>query len=228
MNRPESNSRRARLDEATSRRLAKLRTAPLDTSHFRNAVEIHIPRQRAQSRRLKLTWLKPMRAVAASLLVLGLIAALVIHASAGPVLATAGRLARVHDEVLRRAGDHVTPVDSISAANAMLAAKSPGLPAVPEIPQHHVISCCVHEMGRKKLACVAIQVDGIMISMAVADAADVKIPACEAKTIDGVAYHVQSHEGINMVMTERNGRWVCIMGKVPTNLLAKLASALRF
>ena len=227
MNTPESNPRRVRLDEATSGRLAKLRTAPVDTSQFLKAVEAQIPRRQAQSRSLKL-WLSPMRAVAASLLVFGLIIALVIHSSGGPVLASAESLARIHDEVLHRAGSHVTPVDSISAANAALAAKCPGLPPVPELAKSPVMSCCVHELGRKKIACVAIQVDSVPVSMAVADAADVKMPPCETVTIGGVAYHVQSHEGINMVMTERDGRWVCLMGKVPVNRLAELAITLRF
>lgn len=200
----------------------------METAQFLIAVEAQIPRRETQSRSLKLTWLKPMRAVAASLLVLGLIAVFAIHSAGGPVLASADTLARIHEEVLHRDGSHVTPVDSIPAANAALAGKCPGLPAVPELPQDHVMSCCVHEMGRKKLACVAIQVDGVTVSMAVAEAADVKLPPCEAVTIGDVSYHVQSHEGINMVMTERSGRWVCLMGKVPVNRLAELASTLKF
>jgi hypothetical protein len=228
MNTPESNPRRARLDEATSRRLAKLRTAPVDTSQLLKAVEAEIPHRQARSRSLKLTRLKPMRAVAASLLVFGLIVALIIHSSGGPVLASADTLARIHGEVLHRAGSHATSIDSISAANAVLAGKCPGLPAVPELPKYHVMSCCVHEMGRKKVACVAIQVDAVTVSMAVAEAADVKLPPYEVATIGGVAYQVQSHDGINMVMTERDGRWVCLMGKLPVNRLTELASSLRF
>ena len=144
------------------------------------------------------------------------------------MLASADRLARIHDEVLHRAGSHVTIVDSVRAANAALGHKCPGLPAVPELPKDHVMSCCVHDLGHKKLACVAIDVDGVPVSLAVADAADVKMPPCEALMIGGVAYHVQSQDGINMVMTERSGRWVCLMGKVPVNRLAELAKSLQF
>ena len=50
-------------------------------------------------------------------------------------------------------------------------------------------------------------------------------PRQAALMIEGVAYHVQSHERINMVMTERGGRWVCLMGKVPVDRLAELALA---
>src|SRR5947207_1178152 len=137
-NTPESNPRRERLERATSRRLAKLRSVPMDTSQLFKMVEAQVPRLQTQSRGLKLTWLKPMRAIAASVLVFGLIIALVIHSSGGPVLASADRLARIHDEVLHRAGSHVTIVDSVRAANAALGHKCPGLPAVPELPKDHV------------------------------------------------------------------------------------------
>jgi hypothetical protein len=228
MNSPDPNARQARLDEATSRRIAKLRSMPLDTSRLAQAIKAEIPRPQSQSRILRLTWLRPLRAVAASLLVFALIMALVISSSGGPVLASAETLARIHQEVLDQGGEHVMQVDSISAANAALAGACPGLPSVPELGKDHVMSCCVHMIGRKKMACVAMQVDGVTVSVAVADAADVKMPTCEALMIQGIPYHVQSQDGINMVMTERGGRWVCLMGKVPVNRLADLASTLRF
>ena len=40
---------------------------------------------------------------------------------------------------------------------------------------------------------------------------------------DGVTYHVQSFNSLNMVMTERNGRWICLIGRVPTERLMELA-----
>lgn len=225
---PESNERQTRLDEATSRRLAKLRTVPMNTSGLLRAVEAAIPRPKAQSRRLVLTWLKSRPGLAASLLLTGLIIALVIHSSAGPVLASADNLARIHEEVLHAHGSDHTPVNSIDAANALLAAKCPGLPPIPGLPKVPVMSCCVHELGRKKVGCVSVQVDEVPVSIAVAEASDVKIPPCESLTIDGIAYHVQSKGDINMVMTERNGRWVCVMGKLPTSRVAELANSLRF
>jgi hypothetical protein len=217
------------LDNATSKRLAKLRTAPVDTSQFLKAVETQIPRTHAHPRHLLLTWLTPLRAAAASLLVLGLIATLVISSSSGPVLASAERLAEIHDEVLTAAGgNHVTRVDSIDAANAALAAEWPGAPLIPKLSEGQVTSCCIHTMGRKKTACVAFEFDGVPVTMAVAEGSAVKLPVGETLDIGGVIYHVQSHGGINMVMTERGGRWVCLMGKLPVSRLAELAGTLRF
>lgn len=216
------------MDDATSRRLAKLRTAPVDTSRLLHAVEAQIPRASARPPRFRLAWLSPLRATAASLLILGLIAALVISSSSGPVLASAERLAHVHQEVLAAEGSHLTPVGSIAAANAALAAEWPGAPSIPALPEDHVMSCCIHRMGQKKMVCVAFESDGVPVTMAVASAADVQLPAGQTLNIGGVNYHIQSHKGINMVMTERGGRWVCLMGKLPLNRLADMAGTLRF
>lgn len=228
MNTPDPNPRFERLDMATSKRLARLRDAPVDTSGLLRAVEAQMPRAHPVPVRLRMHWLSPLRAAAASLLVLGLIAALVISSSGGPVLASAERLAHVHQEVLNAEGNHLTPVNSTDAANAALAAEWRGAPSIPALPEDHVMTCCVHRMGQKKIACVAFESNGVRVTMAVADAADVKLPAAEMLTIGGTIYHVQSHEGVNMVMIERGGRWVCLMGKLPLDRLAALANTLRF
>ncbi len=144
------------------------------------------------------------------------------------MLASAERLARVHQEVLMAGGTHVTPVNSIAAANAVLSAEWRGAPSIPDLPKDHVTSCCVHRMAQKKMACVAFECDGVPVTMAVAAADDVNLPAGPTLNLGGVTYHVQSHAGINMVMNVRGGRWVCLMAKLPVDRLAELASTLRF
>ncbi len=221
-----NNSEPDRLDAAISRRLAKLRSIPVDTSNLEHHIEAVVGRPH---RRIgwQMSWLRPMRAIAASFLVMGLIAALVIASSSGPVLASAATMAQVHEDVL---SGHMatTPVGSIQAANTVLAAKLPGGPKMPDMPQQdQVMSCCVHEVGRKKMACVAMLVDGVRVTVAVADAADVKMPMCPAVKIAGVDYHTQSHGGVSMAMTERNGRWVCVMGKLSVERLAEVAATMR-
>jgi hypothetical protein len=44
----------------------------------------------------------------------------------------------------------------------------------------------------------------------------------------GVTYHVQSSGRVNMVMTERQGRWVCLMGEAPIERLMDFAERLQF
>src|SRR5690349_18117562 len=82
-----------RLDQATARRLARLRTMPVDTRGFDNRLATLLPpppssSSVARTGRLRLGWLRPLRALAASLLILGLIAALLISTSGGPALAS--------------------------------------------------------------------------------------------------------------------------------------------
>ncbi len=227
MDKEDNNSEPDRLDAAISRRLAKLRAVPVDTSNLERRLEAVVGRPH---RRIgwQMSWFRPMRAIAASFLVMGLIAALVITSSSGPVFASAATMARVHEEVVS-GHMHTTPVASIQAANTVLAAKLPGGPRMPDMPQQdQVMSCCIHEVGRKKMACVTMLVDGIRVTVAVADATDVKMPMCPAVKIGGVDYHTQSHGGVSMAMTERNGRWVCVMGKLPVARLAEVAATMRF
>ncbi len=47
------------------------------------------------------------------------------------------------------------------------------------------------------------------------------------ETYDGFTYHVQAVVRLNMVMTERQGRLVCLIGELPVQRLMGLADQLR-
>jgi hypothetical protein len=233
MSTPESHSERdGQLDRATADRLARLRTMPVDLSALRTAVDARVGRAGGRGAPAGRTILFRMpgqlRAAAASLLVAGLVIVAVLVFTGGPVVASPDRLADIHNELVAGGGHDRQAVDSIDAANARLAAQNPGAPAVPGVADDHVMSCCVHMVGRKRMSCVSLVTDGVPVSLAVAGAADVRLPASETLTADGVTYHVQSAQGVNMVMTQRNGRWVCVMGKLPTPRLMEIAKGLRF
>ena len=226
----ESDPRQDQLDQAVADRLARLRSMPVDVASLRRVVEAQVgaPRRRTPAR-MVLGWVNPMRAAAASLLVLGMIVVLVIASSGGPVMASADRLAQVHHDVVSGGGHGARAVASIEEANAALSSQHPGGPAVPAVAGNEpVMACCVHTVGRKRMSCVSMKVDGVPVSMAVADAADVRMPASGSTVVDGVTYHVQAARDVNMVMLQRNGRWVCLMGKIPTERLVDVAKGLRF
>lgn len=227
------NSLQERIDAATARRLRSLRTTPVDLSRLARTVQSEIPRPvpaapaRHPAARRPL-WLSPLRAVAASLLVLGALAALIIASSSGPALASTDRLLAVHQAVVS-GQDHAVPVQSIEGANDALSRHWPDAPALPSVKHDEVMSCCVHRVGRQKVACAAMKIDGVAVSMAVADASDITMPEGHQKIErDGATYHVQSAEGINMAMTERNGRWACLMGPLPVERLVESLDALRW
>jgi hypothetical protein len=160
------DERRAeRLDRAVADRLAKLRSTPVDLTALRRAVEARTgvgdDRAAARPRRrpLVLRWLSPMRAAAASLLVGGLVVTLIVASASGPVLASADRLADIHQTLVAgggHGGAHVQTVNSVEAANAFFASRNPGGPAVPGMPDEHVMACCVHHLGPKKMSCVSL------------------------------------------------------------------------
>ena len=231
----ENDPKREQLDRATAGRLARLRAMPVDLPALRKAVEsqagfVTVRDAAARAGRPLLFRLPgQVRALAASLLVAGLVMAGVLLFTGGPVLASADRLARIHHETVAGGGHGWRTVDTIGAANAVLASQHPGAPAVPDVGGDGVLACCVHTVGRKKMSCVSFKTAGEPVSMAVADAQDVRMPA-ESQTVaaDGATYYVQSAQGVNMVMARRGGRWVCLMGKLPPGRLIDLARNLRF
>lgn len=214
------------LDRAVAGRLAKLRTMPVDTSRLDAAVGARIPRP-WRERSMRIGWLRPYRAIAASLTLLAILAAALLSTSGGPALASPAQMARFHQSLV--SGEvPVTQVDSIEAANKVLTAQWPQSPQIPDVPQNHVMACCMKSINDKKLACVLLKREGVPVTMTVANAADMKLPKSPEVQQDGITYHVQSFEQVNMVMTERGGRWVCLISELPAERLMEIAQQLKF
>src|SRR5215217_419277 len=101
------------LDRAVERRLARLRTMPVDTSRLEKAILSQIPRpqaeqpaeqQQQQRQRMRIGWLaalRPLRAVAASFLLLSaVVAAVLLFSSGGQVLASPSQMAQMHEDLV--------------------------------------------------------------------------------------------------------------------------------
>lgn len=227
MNTMDSNNPNDRLEQATAARLAELRTMPVDTSALADRLRRQLPQPVAAKRR-SFILLHPLRAAAAGFVIVAILLAAIISSSSGPAMASAEQMARMHDEIVAGHSGMVMKVSSLDAAAAALSERWPKAPSLPDMPEDHVMACCVHEIGRKKMACVSLTVDNVPITMAVAASADVKSPQGTDLVRDGVTYKVQSAQGVNMAMAERSGRWVCLMGRLPVDRLIELASKLRF
>jgi len=221
-----NESHESDLDRATADRLAKLRTLPVDTSRLDVVLRAQIPAPE-KSRLSVVLQIGPMRAIAASIVVLATIAAIFIMTSGGPALASPMQMAQMHADLV--AGrTPVMKVDSIAAANRALAAQSPQSPTLPDVPPDHVMACCMKSVANKKVACVLLRSEGIPVTMTVANAKDMKLPTAPTVTRDGVTYRVQASGKINMVMTERNDRWICLVSELQADQLMELASKLQF
>ena len=212
-------------DSAVSARLARLRTMPVDTSKLDRILKAQIPPVRAQRRIFSL---RPLRALAASVLLVSAIAvAVLLNASSGPALADAAQMVQVHQDMVS-GKIPVMRVDSIDAANRMLNQESSGAPSLPQIPDSHVMACCMKSVHNKKMACVLLKDEGVPVTLAVASASDMKLPAVPMETHNGIDYRVQRVNGLSMVMTERNGKWLCVIGQLPAERLMDVAAEMRF
>lgn len=223
MNQSDDNLYSSPLDDATAARLGRLRSMPMDTASLAARVRRSIPELAEQGKPAWRLWIRPVRAAAAVLVVAITIFAIVLAGSGGTAVASVDQLAQLHEQMI--AGQsHGTRVDSIAAANAALEKEWPKGPDIPAIPQDHVMSCCVHEMGRKKMACVVLNLDGEPVTIAVAKSSEIKCPAGSMSMRDGLMYCSHSVRGVNMVMVQQDGQWTCYMGKVPMEKLSELAS----
>lgn len=214
--------------QAVSKRLAKLRSRPVDMATFDARLKAALPRSPGNTRARMLMWpiASPIRAVAASLVVAALVAAIVLMSISSPALATPQRMADIYNSAVD-GKNHPTTVSSANEAREALRRKWPEAPVVPEVEDLQLMHCCVHEIGRKQMACVTFLVEEQPVTLAFASTRDVRSPHGETKIIDGQRFVVGSADGVNMVMSERGGTWMCLMGKLPSEQLAKIAQSIR-
>ena len=215
-------------ERAVSGRLAKLRSMPVDTTRLERALRSQIPQPQPSRGTVPRMSLRPLRAVAASFLVLAaLVAVLMLSTSSGPVVASTARMAELHEDVVSGKVP-VVQVSSIDEANKVLSRQWPNSPEVPEVPKDHVMACCMTSVKDKKLACVLMKREGVPVTLTVAHGRDMRLPDSPVTVRDGVRYHVQASGKLNMVMTERQGRWVCLIAELPAERLMEVASKLQY
>jgi hypothetical protein len=213
------------LDQEVYVRLAKLRTVPMDTSNLDKALRAQIPSPR---REWRIRSFGPLRALAASIvLVSAIAAAIMLSASSGPAFAEPAQMAQVHQDIIS-GRIPVMQVASIEAANKMLNSQSPGAPTLPQMPDSHVMACCMKSVHNKKMACVLLKDEGIPITLAVASAADMKLAVAPVTKRNGIDYRVQKVGDVNMVMTEQDGKWLCLIGQVSADHLMDVAAQVKF
>jgi hypothetical protein len=218
-----------RLDAATSRRLSRLGAMPVETARLRAAMEREMGEPVGPQRRGRVyAMFHSMRAVAASVAVLFVLGVVLLYTATAPVSASPNAMVRLHEDLVS-GRTPVTQVDSVEAANRELASQWPESPALPGMPQEHVMACCMKSVENKRVACLLLKGQAAPVTMMVANAADMKSPP-KLSTIerDGVTFFTQSSGDVNMVSCVRDGRYVCLIGSLPVDRLVELGSRLRF
>ena len=222
------NDNQMRSDEAVSARLRSLSSMPVDLSRLQRAMDREIPREQQHRQPSTVMRLfRPLSAIAASITVLAIITAALFMTSSNEVMASPAQMAQFHREVVSNKIP-VTKVDSIEAASQVLAKQSPGSPDLPLAPDAHVMACCMTSIKDRKVACVLLKSEGTPITMSVANGSDMRLPGGQKVVRNGSTYHVVSSDSLNMVSTERHGRWVCLIGETTADRLIDIAAKLQF
>jgi hypothetical protein len=209
------------VDLALRARLAKLAAVPVDTSRLEKAIKAQLPPQASPWRRR----LMPLAALAASFLLIVTVSLALLQsreAQASPAM-----MAQMHRDIVSGAIPTMH-ADSIDDANKAIAAFAGNFPTLPQPPGTHTMACCMRNIGDKRVACVLLNNAGTPVTMAVADASEVDSPNSPTAVRNGITYHIQTVGDLHMVMSEREHRWICLIGALPEDKLMDLADAIHF
>jgi hypothetical protein len=226
------NPHHERLDEATRRRLSRLASKPVDTTRLearlRKAIQSQPSPPAALAPPAALRWWRPVSRIAAVVAVVGLIGLLLVPIGNGPAVASTTDLARVHREVT--SGDRgLVPAANFDEASDVIQRLWPGAPELPEPTVGQVTASCLHSVANHSVACLKLAFKGQPITMVVGHSREV-VCSTEHRRVsrENQDYLVHDRDGVQMVMVSRQGRWVCLMGRLSIDELIEIADGLRF
>jgi hypothetical protein len=223
------------LDRATSARLAKLASRPVDTSRLERrletamrevAVEGGVSAPSPAARMAWRRWWRPVTSAAAAILIITAIGWLALDVGTSPAMAAPAALAQIHFDVAKGLAPHLE-VSSVDEANQLLADQSNGVVPIPELPGT-LKSCCLHPLAGTTLTCALIERDGQLITVAIADGATIRSPHGKTITRGDRQFIAHTANGINMVMAFKGDRWLCVMGDTSTEQLLDVAARITY
>lgn len=217
----------------TRARLARLAAMPVDTSRLERRLSAALGAGAAPSARsLRVIWTR-RAAAAAAVLLLALMAAHMVDRSAGPALAEPFELTDLHERLVRGESAMLAAAD-VEEANRRIAAQSADGPAVPGLAatrRLYVRSCCLAEVRGRLVAAVLMVDEGRAVTLVVAQARDFAGPMGQVIERDGRELLAHRLNDLEMVVTRRGDRWLCVMGQadeVDRERLAAIAAGIIF
>lgn len=224
------SQQQVRLDEATADRLGKLRSMPIDLSGLQRAVRAQIAEAGVVQTRWRSFWAwqqRPMRAIAASIIIFLAVAGAMLYSSGRPAIASVAQIVQLHEDLVS-GRVAATSVQTIEEANRVLASESSDAPSLPNVPDDHQMACCMRTIQNKKVACLLLKGESEPVTLTVANAADMHMPAVPSVTHGGAIYYLQAVGSLNMVMEQRQDKWLCLIGRISSDRLIAIAQGLHF
>jgi hypothetical protein len=218
------NDETTELDKATSRRLSRLASMPVETSRLDAALKAALPlNANVVTGARSAPWLLRLRAIAAAVLIVVTTWVVILAMGSRPVMASPGEIARWHYDMIGSCG----AVTSITDANRALHdcdEQSPALPA----PPGEIRACCLKMMGKQHVSCAMIERKGEKVMICIAAQGDIKAPQGQKMSVGGLSFEAFTDGQLNIVSTHRDGRWVCASGNLSHQELAETAAMLKF
>ncbi len=231
-------TQRDQLDAATARRLAKLAGHDPDISALKQKLDAALAqsdiKERYPTEPTRNTrsypfhrYLKPITSLAA-VLALTLTALWLVNLNTPSATAAAIDLVQLHRDIT--AGRiAMVPVRSTEQANRWIASQQADAPALPKsINADAVRSCCLTDVQGRLVAVALIRHGQADVTLVVAEAPGFAVPMGKTYRIHDRTLHAHEIDGINMVMTSRDNRWLCVMGDLDQDSLADLAAQIEF
>lgn len=223
-----------RLDRATRDRLAKLADVPVDTSsaltRFRAAIAANDQGDEPQVRTLRFPIWKRWPAwagMAATIMLAATLLFLLSNTGPSPVYAAPVEMAQLHRDLVSGKAP-ATPVSNVDEARRTIEAEWQDAPVLPQMPDKNIHACCLRGVQSRQVACVLLRQGDVPVTVVVARTKDFKSTNGPMVTRNGREYAVHSRDGINMVMTQHQDRWLCFMSELGNDELIELAQSVAF
>ncbi|MCC5829146.1 MAG: hypothetical protein JJU36_06825 [Phycisphaeraceae bacterium] len=224
------------LDRATSARLSKLGSRPVDVQRLSVRLESQLAQAgmpSAASRPLvrfagKTRWWRPALGLAAALGLACMLVIIFMTAPHGATAATVIELGRLHQDMV---GGRVVveTVGDVDEANSWISRQSATAPALPgHLADARIQSCCLATIQGRLVAVAKMQWRGEPVTLVVADHKHFGHRMGVTYQRDGRDFHAHSFEGVRMVMSNIGTRWLCVMGDLKDEQLVDLAAQIQF
>jgi hypothetical protein len=216
----------SKLDQATSRRLARLSTMPVDTSRLERRLSEHLAGKKPARRPLlSFSRWRPAVGIAAAVLIAVLIG---VMSLTGPTaMASPMELHRVHQGVVSGSLPAFNASD-FPTARAELASLIEGAPRPAGDYPQSLRCCCGQELRGEQMAFIKLRHNDTPITIIMMQGHHVCAGTGETITDESRRRFIVHHEnnGVQATLTSQGDHWICVMGAISTDELLSLARQL--
>lgn len=215
-----------RLDQATRMRLTKLGSLPVDTSRLEQRLRASAVPGKQSAKTAFRGWRGVIGAVAAVVAFAALILLPMLGDSSSAV-ASPVQLGRLHEDIVS-GRLNLQAATSIEEANRLIHQQSQDAPDLPGLEGVRVQSCCLTDVQGRLVAVAVLNDVAPIVTLVVAEAPGFAHEMGTMIRIGERSFWGHQVDGIRMVMSNTDDRWLCVMGDRTYEELARIAAEARY